>query len=102
MDTPSAVKPFSCSTHNRDFNPGYDHLLRYLGAALVTIAFNPVLLRGCYGSKFTNRKQDTSAFEHIFDRVCCEIKIDHCLTKVKHPWTNGQVERMNRTMGLNT
>ena len=24
--------------------------------------------------------------------------IDHRLTKPKHPWTNGQVERMNRTI----
>jgi transposase InsO family protein len=24
--------------------------------------------------------------------------IDHRLTKPKHPWTNGQVERMNRTL----
>lgn len=24
--------------------------------------------------------------------------IEHKLTKVKHPWTNGQVERMNRTI----
>ena len=24
--------------------------------------------------------------------------IDHMLTKPKHPWTNGQVERMNRTI----
>jgi hypothetical protein len=24
--------------------------------------------------------------------------IEHRLTKVKHPWTNGQVERMNRTI----
>ena len=50
------------------------------------------------GIQFTNRKQDTSAFEHIFDRVCREHEIDHRLTKVKHPWTNGQVERMNRTI----
>jgi transposase InsO family protein len=49
-------------------------------------------------SKFTNRKQDTSAFEHIFARVCRENNIDHRLTKVNHPWTNGQVERMNRTI----
>ena len=26
------------------------------------------------------------------------ISIDHRLTKIKHPWTNGQVERMNRTI----
>ena len=50
------------------------------------------------GIQFTNRKQDTSAFEHFFDRVCRENDIDHRLTKVNHPWTNGQVERMNRTI----
>lgn len=50
------------------------------------------------GIQFTNRKQDTFAFEHIFDRVCREHEIDHRLTKVNHPWTNGQVERMNRTI----
>jgi len=50
------------------------------------------------GIQFTNRRQDTSAFEHIFDRVCRENDIDHRLTKVNHPWTNGQVERMNRTI----
>lgn len=33
-----------------------------------------------------------------FDRVCHAHGIEHRLTKVKHPWTNGQVERMNRTI----
>ena len=50
------------------------------------------------GVQFTNRKQDTTAFEHIFDRVCRENEIEHRLTKIAHPWTNGQVERMNRTL----
>jgi transposase InsO family protein len=50
------------------------------------------------GIQFTNRSCDTSSFEHIFDRVCREHAIEHRLTKVKHPWTNGQVERMNRTI----
>ena len=36
--------------------------------------------------------------ESIFDRVCHEHEIEHRLTKVNHPWTNGQVERMNRTL----
>jgi len=35
---------------------------------------------------------------HPFDRVCWAHGIEHRLTKPNHPWTNGQVERMNRTM----
>ena len=35
---------------------------------------------------------------HMFDIRCQENGIEHRLTKVKHPWTNGQVERMNRTI----
>ena len=35
---------------------------------------------------------------HMFDMRCRENGIEHRLTKIKHPWTNGQVERMNRTI----
>ena len=35
---------------------------------------------------------------HIFDTRCRENGIEHRLTKIKHPWMNGQVERMNRTI----
>ena len=35
---------------------------------------------------------------HMFDMRCEENGIEHRLTKVRHPWTNGQVERMNRTI----
>ncbi len=35
---------------------------------------------------------------HPFDRACQAHGIEHRLTKPKHPWTNGQVERMNRTI----
>lgn len=50
------------------------------------------------GIQFTNRKVDKHAWMHIFDRICHENTIEHRLTKVNHPWTNGQVERMNRTL----
>jgi len=35
---------------------------------------------------------------HAFEFACAKADIDHRLTKPKHPWTNGQVERMNRTI----
>jgi transposase InsO family protein len=35
---------------------------------------------------------------HPFDRTCWRHGIEHRLTRPKHPWTNGQVERMNRTI----
>jgi transposase-like protein len=50
------------------------------------------------GIQFTNLDHQIHAFPHIFDRVCNEHEIEHRKTKVKHHWTNGQVERMNRTL----
>ena len=35
---------------------------------------------------------------HSFEYACALANIDHRLTKPKHPWTNGQVEHMNRTI----
>ena len=33
-----------------------------------------------------------------FELACAQNDIEHRLTKPRHPWTNGQVERMNRTL----
>jgi transposase InsO family protein len=35
---------------------------------------------------------------HGFELACAQAGIEHRLTKPNHPWTNGQVERMNRTL----
>ena len=35
---------------------------------------------------------------YAFEYACARNDVDHRLTKPKHPWTNGQVERMNRTI----
>jgi len=46
-----------------------------------------------------NRDGPTARWRgHPFDRACWRHDIEHRLTKPKHPWTNGQVERMNRTI----
>src|SRR5204863_3739187 len=39
-----------------------------------------------------------TAFPLLFDHICTKHGIEHRLTKPNHPWTNGQVERMNRTL----
>ena len=35
---------------------------------------------------------------HAFESACASHHIDHHLIKPRHPWTNWQVERMNRTI----
>lgn len=46
-----------------------------------------------------SRHQPTARYiTHMFDMRCRENGIEHRLTKIRHPWTNGQVERMNRTI----
>ncbi|MCB9964408.1 MAG: IS481 family transposase [Rhodospirillales bacterium] len=50
------------------------------------------------GIQFAKREGTEDYRDIPFDRVCLVHSIDHRLTKIKHPWTNGQVERMNRTL----
>ena len=46
-----------------------------------------------------NREKLTARWRsHPFGRACAAHGIEHRLTKPNHPWTNGQVERMNRTL----
>ena len=45
------------------------------------------------------RNRDSITFRKMrFDLICEANDIEHRLTKPNHPWTNGQVERMNRTI----
>ena len=51
------------------------------------------------GVAFTkNASTRWDTMRHPFDRVCDEHGVEHRLTKPYHPWTNGQAERMNRTV----
>ena len=54
----------------------------------------------CYGVQFVQRDQGGPLgwIGHIFGCVCEQNGIEHRLTKPYHPWTNGQAERMVRTI----
>jgi transposase InsO family protein len=43
-------------------------------------------------------KRGETVWAHAFEYACAQNNIDHRLTRLRHPWTNGQVERMNRTI----
>lgn len=51
------------------------------------------------GIQFSDHAQTKERYKlHQFTMTCQAYGIEHRLTKVRHPWTNGQVERMNRTI----
>ena len=68
-----------------------DHLIRSVPYKIHTILTDN-------GIQFANRKKDRMAFMTPFDRICMQYDIEHRLTKVNHSCTNGQVERINRTL----
>lgn len=50
------------------------------------------------GIQFAKREGTEAYWTIPFDRLCEAFGVEHRLTKLNHPWTNGQVERMNRTI----
>ena len=48
--------------------------------------------------RYRNGPTATLLGGHPFERVCRAHGIKHKLTRPYHPWTNGQAERMNRTV----
>jgi transposase InsO family protein len=51
------------------------------------------------GSEFTNRFYRRKTLDpHAFDSACSQAGIQHKLTQVCHPWTNGLAERTGKTI----
>jgi len=50
------------------------------------------------GVQFRNLPHHLKAARHPVGQLCDEWGIEQRFTKPAHPWTNGQVERMNRTV----
>jgi transposase InsO family protein len=84
----------------------------FLRALIKTVPYKIHIVLTDNGTHFTSPGNSRSAaadirlamdrgelfLAHAFEYACAENYIDHRLTKPRHPWTNGQVERMNRTL----
>ncbi len=79
-------------------NQTRDTACRFLRQLIALVPYHIHTILTDNGIQFTNRQKDRCAFMHLFDRICRQHQIEHRLTKVNHPWTNGQIERMNRTI----
>uniref|UniRef100_A4WY84 Integrase catalytic domain-containing protein n=1 Tax=Cereibacter sphaeroides (strain ATCC 17025 / ATH 2.4.3) TaxID=349102 RepID=A4WY84_CERS5 len=87
--------------HHRDLCPGYGRPLRDPGASRAAITFRCASFPTCYGIQFAEQPRNRNTIYSRpmrFDMICEANGIEHRLTKPNHPWTNGQVERMNRTI----
>jgi transposase InsO family protein len=75
----------------------------FLEALLKTVPYRLHTILTDNGIQFADQPRNRNGWTaryrvHRFDQICNENGIEHRLTKPKHPWTNGQVERMNRTL----
>ena len=75
----------------------------FLDALVAAVPYKIEIVLTDNGVQFTDlpkkRSGPTAMFRgHPFDQACRSHGIEHRLTKPNHPWTNGQVERMNRTI----
>ncbi|MGD9812665.1 MAG: IS481 family transposase [Sphingobium sp.] len=71
----------------------------FLKALIKTVPYKIHTVLTDNGVQFVQLERGTKlTFPHIFGRVCSEAGIEHRLTKPYHPWTNGQAERMVRTI----
>jgi len=75
----------------------------FLEALLQTVPYRLHTILTDNGIQFADQPRNRNGWTaryrvHRFDQICNENGIEHRLTKPRHPWTDGQVERMNRTI----
>lgn len=70
----------------------------FLDRVLAKLPYKVHIVLTDNGVQFTHLPHQAPSTAHPFDQLCTQHHIDHRRTLVAHPWTNGQVERMNRTI----
>jgi len=70
----------------------------FLSNLVATVPYTIHTILTDNGIQFAKRQGTETYWDIPFDRLCTDHHIEHRLTQVCHPWTNGQVERMNRTI----
>ena len=79
----------------------------FLNAALAQYPFKIEKLLTDNGTEFSynalpDEKKPKDGKLHAFGQTCQDKGIEHRTTLVKHPWTNGMVEAMNKKIKANT
>jgi hypothetical protein len=68
----------------------------FLGNLIAAVPYKIQIVLTENGIQLTHQERRIPTLERIVDRVFRDHEIAHGLSKIKHPWTNGQFERMNR------
>jgi len=74
---------------------------QFLEELLTVVPYRIHILLTDNGIQFAEQPRNRGTIfsrQSRFDMICEANAIKHRLTKPNHPWTNGQVERMNRTI----
>lgn len=79
----------------------------FLKAALAQYPFKIEKILTDNGAEFSYHllpedKKPKDGRLHTFDQTCQDQHVEHRTTLVKHPWTNGMVEAMNKKVKANT
>ncbi|MFH1612820.1 MAG: IS481 family transposase [bacterium] len=80
---------------NKTVNTSCDFVKNHLAKKFDTVKIERILT-DC-GTEYTTWHKEAIP-NHEFEKMCKKLGIKHTTTKVRHPWTNGYVERLNETI----
>jgi len=74
------------------------HVATFLKELIAHVPYRIHTILTDNGVQFASRLDQDRYVIPLFERICRVNGIEHRFTKPNHPWTNGQFERMNRTL----